>query len=110
MLKKYILVGHEPVEIEDVLEWAQWFERDEAARRVGFDRLDGGRVVVSTIFLGLDHNFLFEDAPPILYETMVFGGVMDHETERYSTWDEAAVGHAFMISRVEEMLTLEKML
>lgn len=107
---KYILVGHEPIEIDDVLEWARWFECDTEARRVGLTELDYGRVRVSTIFLGLDHNFLFEDAPPILFETMIFGGTMNHECERYSTWDEAVIGHAYMVQCVEEMLTLERML
>lgn len=34
-------------------------------------------------------------------ETMVFGGPLDAEMERYSTWDEAVAGHAAMVARCE---------
>jgi len=50
-----------------------------------------GQVLISTVFLGLDHQW--GDGPPLLFETMVFGGAYHHECERYSTWDEAEAGH-----------------
>jgi hypothetical protein len=49
--------------------------------------------------LGLDHNFS-ENGPPILYETMVFGGALDGEQDRYCTREEAVSGHALMVKRV----------
>jgi hypothetical protein len=49
------------------------------------------------VFLGIDHNF-FGDGPPILFETMVFGGPMDQDQRRYSTWDEAEFGHAAIVA------------
>jgi hypothetical protein len=49
-------------------------------------------VMVSTIFLGLDHRF-FNDGPPILFETMVFGGPYDEFQDRTCTWDEALEAH-----------------
>ena len=42
----------------------------------------------STVFLGLDHQ-LTEDGPPLLFETMVFGGPLSGETDRCSTWELA---------------------
>lgn len=51
-------------------------------------------MIVSTVFLVIDHNFFNSDnVPPILFETLVIGGVLDGEGERYSTWDEAKEGH-----------------
>lgn len=54
---------------------------------------------VSTVWLGLDHNFL-RGGPPLIFETMVF---MDRgecretvDCERYSTEDEARHGHEVM--------------
>lgn len=38
--------------------------------------------------------------PPILFETMVFGGPLNEEQVRYVTWDEAERGHAEMVARV----------
>jgi hypothetical protein len=60
-----------------------------------------GDAEVSTVFLGLDHGWEV-DAPPILFETMVFGGVLDQEQVRYATWAEAESGHAAMVARVKE--------
>ena len=50
-----------------------------------------GRVQVSTVWLGLDHRF--GEGPPIIFETMVFGGPHDGELERYCTEAEARLGH-----------------
>ena len=56
---------------------------------------------VSTVFLGIDHNF--GEGKPLLFETMVFGGKLDEETERYSTWEEAVEGHNHMVEKVNAM-------
>lgn len=48
---------------------------------------------VSTVWLGLDHQWL-DDGPPLIYETMVFD--TDHHEiycSRSSTWFEAEEGH-----------------
>lgn len=81
--------------VSDVLEWADWFE--QADRHVADTHLDSG-VRVSTVFLGLDHNF-WGKGPPILFETLVFGGPLDQQMERYCTWDEADRGHTKMVKR-----------
>ena len=51
------------------------------------------------VFLGLDHQY--GEGPPVLFETMVFGGELDQEQVRYHTWEEAAAGHAAMVERVK---------
>jgi hypothetical protein len=48
-------------------------------------------VRVSTVFLVMNHNHF--GGPPILFETMVFGGPMDQEQRRCSTWAEAEAQH-----------------
>lgn len=70
--------------------------RDEAYRRVGRDEGDGW--MVSTVWIGLDHNY--GDEPPLIFETMVFDGPLDGETVRYSTWTEAQAGHVDMVEQV----------
>ena len=94
---KYILRGHEAVEVEDVLTWARWFE--SANRRVAATTIGDSEVL--TDFLGLDHNFSHE-GPPVVFETMVFGGPLNDEQDRYSTWAEAEAGHEAMVRRVTE--------
>jgi len=79
--------GRTPVEEPDLLAWGRWMET--ADRHVRETMQGDNRV--STVFLGLDHQF--GEGRPILFETMVFGGPHDGEQDRYSTWVEAAVGH-----------------
>lgn len=60
---------------------------------------------VSTVFLGLDHNFGLTGAP-VLWETCVFGppegSVVPGMTERYTSRADAELGHARMIARCRE--------
>lgn len=97
--KYYILAGHKPV-AAPLMVWARWFET--ADRRVAFS--DFGKVSVSTVFLGLDHSFDFTGkSPPILFETMVFGGKYAGEMNRCSTWEEAEAMHAEMCEMVKHL-------
>ena len=61
-----------------------------------------GNSVVSTVFLGLDYSFGDNLGIPILYETMVFGGALADEMQRYSTKEQALEGHREMCNRVRE--------
>lgn len=85
-------------EIRDVLEWAKWFETAERT----IARTKVGLSVVSTVFLGLDHNFSNQGLP-VLFETLTFGGPLDGEMERYTTLDKARMGHERMVSRTRSL-------
>ena len=93
MSDKYILDGHTAVPCDDVIAWGRQFEM--ANRQVAKDIV--GDVVVSTVFLGLDHSF--GEGPPLLFETMIFGGPFDQEQERYTTWEQAEAGHKAMLTK-----------
>lgn len=96
MNKHYILKDKKAVECIDLIEWDQNFEL--ASRIVGKDFF--GKVEVSTVFLGLDYSFHHE--VPLLFETMVFGGKLDREQRRYTTWEEAELGHKEILEKVIE--------
>lgn len=81
----------------DIMKWATQFKNVD--RRIAQDQI--GPAMISTVFLGTDHRF-GEGGPPILFETMVFGGPLDEEQERYISRDEAVVGHNAMIMRVQK--------
>jgi len=53
---------------------------------------------VSTVWLGLDHGY--GGGPPLIFETMVFGGAHDEDQWRYPTEVEALAGHAEICSVV----------
>lgn len=96
-MSRYILVGHESIEEPDILKWGRWFE---TANRTVNKTYISDDVEVSTVFLGLDYSF--DDGPPLLFETMVFGGEHDQDCERVSTWDEAEAMHKLVVERVEK--------
>ena len=92
MSDRYILDGDTPVKCYDLESWARMFESSN--RRIASDTLEGG-IRVSTVFLGLDHQW--GDGPPLLFETVIFGGPNDSYQERYSTKAEALEGHALAV-------------
>ena len=56
--------------------------------------------VVSTVWLGLDHNFY--GGTPLIFETMVFpkeGDFCDEYCERYATLAEAKNGHEEVVKK-----------
>ena len=107
----YILRGKQVV-VATLMEWARWFET--ADRHVAQDTI--GDYWVSTVFLGLDHNY--GSGPPILFETMVFDRghpktvtLVDGRTRtyapavdgyfgRYRTYEEAEKGHAKIVRAI----------
>ena len=97
MSDKYILNKRGEPKKADLLPWARWYET--ADRQLAETRIEQTRI--STVFLGLDHSFGL-DGPPVLWETMVFGGKLDEEQCRYTSKDDALTGHARMVKRVKE--------
>lgn len=97
MSEPYILNGHEAIPC-DALTWGKWMQENQNIRHVKDEKV--GEVRISTVFLGLDHAF-GSGGPPLIFETMVFGGELADEQDRYSTWDEAEAGHVAMVERVK---------
>ena len=94
MAEHYILEGHEVVPA-DLMTWAKWYETVDS-RHVARETVEGADI--STVFLGLNHQY--GDGPPMLFETLVFGGPLDQEMDRCSTWAEAEEMHRAMCERV----------
>lgn len=96
----YRLEGHRPVRCADLMEWALWYE-NLADRIVAKTHI--GVLEVSTVFLGLDHNFSRYlpggDRTPILFETMIFGiDESDNYQVRCATWEEAEENHRIAVA------------
>lgn len=107
MTDKYKLVGHEPVPVHSLREWARWFET--ADRNVMRTELIDGSVV-STVFLGIDHGWS-SSGPPVLFETALFADDGDvNVCGRYCTWAEAEAGHREWLERCvpPDMVALTK--
>jgi hypothetical protein len=109
----FILVGHTAVP-SNMEGWSVWFEKhwDTGDRTVAFTKTD--LIEVSTVFLGLNHNFNFDGSAPLLFETMAFHKREEpkklinnleiewdgEETMRCSTWEEAELQHRIMVAEV----------
>lgn len=57
-------------------------------------------VNISTVWLGLNHAFSPNHI--MIFETMVFGGRLNGECQRYATLERAEEGHLIMVEKVLE--------
>lgn len=87
----------EPAVARDLYHWADWLQTGN--RVIGRELI--GDIRVSTVFLGWDYR-VFGEGPPILFETMIFGGRYDQYQERYCTRSEAVAGHERALYMVRE--------
>ncbi len=99
-MRHAILNGKEVVPA-DLMTWAMWLENNPQQKRVAETFMDDG-TRISTVFLGLDHSF--HPGVKLWFETMVFGGDLDGEMNRYETYQQAEAGHAVMIKQVKEAM------
>lgn len=79
--------------------WTQWFIENDQKRRVLRTELNNEQVIVSTVFLAVDHSF--GESKPLLYETIVFPhdlGIL----ERYHTKEEAIEGHKKIVRDLKD--------
>lgn len=65
------------------------YKSGEWMRRVDYTEL--GKANVSTVLLPFDHQW--GDGPPLIFETMIFGGPHNEWQERCSTLEEARAMH-----------------
>lgn len=104
MITNYILKGKKPVAEPDILKWGARF----ASSSQNVAKTTVGEYLVSTVFLGIDHNWS-PSGKPILFETMVFVSPKSKRKRnkfsdiqyRYRTWDEAECGHRRVIRLVK---------
>ncbi len=84
----YVLDGKTPRKCASIQEYHDFDVQNK--NRIARSHISNS--TISTVFLMHDHNWNLE-GPPILFETMVFGGEMDGYQERYASYDEAVEGH-----------------
>jgi hypothetical protein len=87
-MRYFILVDRKPVATH-LMAWAEWLQKSQVERIVAQTGM--GDITVSTVFIGLNHNMA--ENPPLIFETMIFGGELDGYTKRTSTWEQAETAH-----------------
>lgn len=105
MSEYYILGGEDgrtPIQAT-MEEWSAW-EMDARKTQASFDRMKRvwltniGGYRISTVFLGLNHGWMSEH--PLIFETLADGPEGWEEMERYSTWEEAELGHFQIVEEI----------
>lgn len=98
----YKLDEDKNVILTDIIDWANFIEggASENYKTVGKDKIN--KLIISTVFLGLCHNYSQFPGRPIVFKTMIFKGkkALGYQ-ERYSTWQQAEEGHQRAIEWVK---------
>lgn len=96
---KYILDDKgEPIPCEDILTWGRWMQ---GKNKIVKQEMVGDSKV-STVFLGLDHNFSGR-GKPTLWETMIFGGELDqYQTRCSGSREQAEAMHEKAVDKVKQ--------
>lgn len=104
-LPHWIFDGQEVRKVGFV-DWVVWVETEmaEGASIVGRTDVAAG-VDVRTDFLASPPLTFGMEEHPLHFETMVFGGPMDGEIDRYETVEQARAGHELMVARVRNMIS-----
>lgn len=108
MKPEYYILMNGQIKNVAFMEWAKWFETANRTIALTNIKTSIGEFCVSTVFLGVDHNYNYynyysNNGDPILLETAVFNGEHTLEIDRYSTVDEALLGHERLVGAVQRL-------
>ena len=92
----YVLDDNNVPILEDADKFVKWIIEPKN-RRIAETKV--GAKIVSTVFLGIDHGF--DGGPPVLFETIVFGGEGSSYMQRYCTYEGALEGHDETVNLVK---------
>jgi hypothetical protein len=99
--KLYVLdADNRVVEVFDFVTWGKYMEGGN--RHVAWTQITS-ETKVSTVFIGIDHR-IYGNGPPVLFETMIFGGPLDEYQWRYASYDDAEVGHRMAVAEAREAI------
>ena len=95
---EYYDIDSNPITFDDwVRIMSEANKNDIDIKRIAYDKI--GDVEASTVWLGLNHAWN-PDSPPLIFETMVFGGDDDGWQDRYSTKEQAQTGHNLVVMKI----------
>lgn len=94
-LDLYVLDGDVPVHASSMKEWSEFMDKNKILKKTRV-----GKSEVSSIFLGMDHNFW--GGAPVLFETMIFGGPLDMTQERNQTKKGCLATHEYYVKKLKQ--------
>lgn len=107
---RYILDDQwRPIPCPDLMKWGMWMQG--AVRTVALDSWNDGELRVSTVFLGLDHNYEPE-GPPVLWETMIFSkhhpDVDCYQCRCSGTMEQAEAMHMEVLAHLRNTINIDE--
>ena len=112
--RRFALACYDPDgAILTVQEWSELFhqrftdpDRSWWMKRTGLTAPAGtggwADVHVSTVWIGLDHNFRQPGSPPLPWEAMIFGGDHDGEQWHYPSREAAYTHHEWLVTALRQ--------
>ena len=96
----YILDEKNKPVVSTIVDCGIWLKNNPERKAVKQEKI--GDILVSTVFLGLDHAW--NSDIPVLWETMIFGGEHDQYQDRYTSIEDAVEGHQKAVDLVNSEL------
>lgn len=103
-IRYYKLEGKTPVAVESFIQWNLWMASASFAEiTVMYNEF--ADCLISTKFVGIDLNPGSGNykSQPMVFETLVMGGVLDGKKNLYPTWDEAMQGHLKICTQISKL-------
>lgn len=94
---QYVIVKGQPIHEPDLYKWSDWYQRNHRRHRIGDTRIGDQRI--STRNMGLDLAW-GRSNPPVLWETMIFGGPHDMAQWRYTSRQAAIETHTRIVKHL----------
>lgn len=118
---KYKFIDGKVIPEPNLFKWAEWFEEAHKKEKTLIKRTIIENIRISSIFLGLDHDFarvarpLPENYQPLIFETMIFDDNkkskiedLNNFQERYRTIEETIKRHNELVETVKKFLSWYK--
>lgn len=90
-----------PIECETYEEWIEWEKTNQNLLRVGATFFPGGVVITSFMGRNLAMGEFKETGPPVVFETMVFGGPWSGLQKRSCTLESAKQAHQEVVDLLQ---------
>ena len=95
-MAEYGILQNDVVVRVNVWTWGRWY----TAKHRYIARTKVGETCISTTFLGVNYGTV--DDKPTWFETLCLCGICKGTIQRYSTLEEATLGHERMVAFVKE--------
>jgi len=97
-MKLYVLENKKIVSVDNVVEYLEKMEKAETnVRTTAFQK-----IVVSSVFVGIDFSINTKNRKPRIFETVVFGGSYNGYKYLSTSWNSTLKKHRQLVNLIKE--------